>query len=127
MKTETTELATGANAPHVYAAIAAITGALAMVGVGKGRTNASQGYAFRGIDDIYNALSRLLATHHLVILPRMLTRTQTERNTAKGGVLFSVVVEMEFDFVSAVDGSSHTARMCGEAMGSGDKASNKAV
>jgi hypothetical protein len=56
-----------------------------------------------------------------------LTRAQTERATAKGGVLFSVVVEVEFDFISAEDGSRHPVRTFGEGMDSADKATNKAM
>jgi hypothetical protein len=42
-------------------------------------------------------------------------------------VLFYVVAGMDFDLVSAVDGSSHTVHVIGEAMDSADKATNKAM
>lgn len=111
----------------VYAAIAAVQGALAKEGVAKDRNNAQQGYNFRGIDDVYNALAPVLSQNKLCILPRVLDREVTERTTAKGGTLFYVVLEMEFDFVSAEDGSKHTVKVVGEAMDSGDKATNKAM
>ena len=38
-----------------------------------------------------------------------------------------MTVEAEFDFVSAEDGSRHTVKTFGEAMDSGDKATNKAM
>ena len=38
-----------------------------------------------------------------------------------------MTVEAEFDFVSSADGSAHTVRTFGEAMDSGDKATNKAM
>jgi hypothetical protein len=41
--------------------------------------------------------------------------------------LFSVVVDVEFDFVSATDGSAHTVKTYGEAMDTADKATNKAM
>ena len=44
-----------------------------------------------------------------------------------GGNLFYVTVEAEFDLVAAEDGSKHTIRTFGEAMDSGDKATNKAM
>ena len=44
-----------------------------------------------------------------------------------GGALFYTTVDAEFDFVSAVDGSKHTAATIGEAMDSGDKSTNKAM
>jgi hypothetical protein len=112
---------------NVYARIAAVSAELAKEGISKSRSNAQQGYKFRGIDEVLNALAPLLSKHQLVIIPRILSRECTERQTQKGGVLFSVVVAAEFDFISAVDGSKHTARTYGEAMDSGDKATNKAM
>lgn len=111
----------------VYAAINAVQAELARDGITKDRRNAQQGYQFRGIDDVYNAISPLLAKHGLCILPRILTRECQERATAKGGVLFYVTVEAEFDFVCAEDGSKHIVRTFGEAMDSADKATNKAM
>ena len=112
----------------VYQAINAIQSDLAKTGISKDRVNSQgSGYKFRGIDDVYNAISPLLAKHGLCILPRMLTRECTDRMSAKGGNLFYVVVEAEFDFVSAEDGSKHTVKTFGEAMDSGDKATNKAM
>lgn len=111
----------------VYQAITAVQMALSKEGISKSRNNAQQGYKFRGIDDVYNALSPMLAANQLCILPRCLSRTVVERTTQKGGVLFYVCIEAEFDFVSAEDGSKHTVKTFGEAMDSGDKASNKAM
>lgn len=111
----------------VYQQIAAVSAELAASGISKGRTNQQQGYAFRGIDDVFNALGPLLAKHGLVILPRILSRTVTERQAKNGGLLFGVVVEAEFDLVAAEDGSRHTVRTYGEAMDSADKATNKAM
>src|SRR5690242_15733874 len=89
----------------VYACIAAVSADLAKSGIAKDRNNQQQGYKFRGIDDVYNALASVLAKHGLVILPRILSRAVVERQTAKGGVLFNVTVEAEFDFIAAKDGS----------------------
>lgn len=112
----------------VYQAINKVQADLASVGISKDRTNTQgSGYKFRGIDDVYNTLSRLLATHGLCILPRMISRTCDERTSKSGGALFYVTVEAEFDLVSASDGSKHTVRTFGEAMDSGDKATNKAM
>lgn len=112
---------------EVYKAIAAIQGELAKTGISKDRKNEQQGYRFRGIDEVYNALSPLLAKHGLCILPRMLAREVVERRNSKGNALFYVTLEAEFDFVAASDGSKHTVRTFGEAMDSGDKATNKAM
>lgn len=111
----------------VYKAITAVQADLAKEGISKSRKNAQQGYSFRGIDDVYNALAPVLAMHGLCILPRILTRQVVERESQRGGVLFYVTVEAEFDFVCSEDGSKHTVRTFGEAMDSGDKATNKAM
>lgn len=112
----------------VYAKIAAVQGDLSKVGIAKNRRNQQgSGYNFRGIDDVYAALSPLLAHHGLVIVPRVTSREVVERATRNGGALFYVTVHAEFDFVSADDGSIHTAATFGEAMDSADKATNKAM
>lgn len=112
----------------VYKAINKVQAALAKTGIGKDRTNTQgSGYKFRGIDDVYNAIAPLLAEHGLCILPRMVARQCEERLAKSGSALFYVTVEAEFDFVCAEDGSKHTVRTFGEAMDSGDKATNKAM
>ena len=111
----------------VYQAIGKVSADMAATGIAKGRKNEQQGYKFRGIDEVFNALAPSLVRNGLVILPRMVGRTVTERTTQKGGVLFYVVVDAEFDFVATEDGSKHTIRTFGEAMDSGDKATNKAM
>jgi hypothetical protein len=112
----------------VYKAINAIQGALSKIGITKdGRNNQGAGYNFRGIDQVYNTLSPLLAEYGLCILPRVVKSEQTERNSAKGSVLIYSYVTMEFDLVSSEDGSKHTICTVGEAFDSGDKSMNKAM
>lgn len=112
----------------VYQAIAAVQAELAKTGIAKSRKNKQgEGYMFRGIDDVYAALAPLLAAHKLCVIPRVMQRDIAERQSRSGGALFYVTVHAEFDFVSAEDGSKHTAATFGEAMDSGDKATNKAM
>ena len=113
--------------PAVYATINAVQAALAASGISKDRRNEQQGYKFRGIDDVYNAVSGLLARNGLCIMPRCTERLCVERTNAKGTALFYVTVRAEFDFIAASDGSRHTVVTYGEAMDSGDKATNKAM
>lgn len=115
------------SAPHVLQAISAVMTDLAREGIGKDRKNEAQGYKFRGIDDVYNALAPILARNHLVITPRCLTRSKEMIPTKSGGSMFYVNVDMEFTLASAIDGSTTLAQMFGEAMDSGDKATNKAM
>lgn len=116
-----------APAPRVYAAIAAVMAELGKEGIGKDRRNDQQGYKFRGIDDVYNALAPVLAQHDLIVIPRVLSREQVERKNSKGNALFYVTCQVEFTLICSVDGSSIQAVTYGEAMDSGDKATNKAM
>jgi CBS domain-containing protein len=113
--------------PQVYAAIGRVVSAMAKQGIAKGRRNQQQGYQFRGIDDVLNALSPALSSAGLVMLPRVMSRSVVERASKSGGSLFSVVLDVEFDLVATADGSRHTVRVSGEAMDSADKATNKAM
>lgn len=120
-------MADGSVLPAVYTAIAAVMEEIGREGIAKGRRNKEQGYQFRGIDDVYNALAPILSRNKLVIVPRMLSREKSERTTQRGGVLFYVVMQAEFDIICATDGSKITAATWGEAMDSADKATNKAM
>lgn len=110
----------------VYKAIGAITEELSKVGIAKDQRNQQQNYSFRGIDAVYNVLSGLLAQHQLCILPRVVEHHVAERQSKKGDALFCTTVKVEFDLVSAEDGSKHTVATIGEAMDNADKSSNKA-
>lgn len=111
----------------VYKAISLASQMLAKDGVGKNAKNQAQGFAYRGIDAVMNALASVLVDAKLIVLPRYRDRVVTERINAKGTALFYVTLTAEFDFVSVEDGSSHTVVAYGEAMDMGDKATNKAM
>ena len=114
--------------PRVHQQINKVQKALAAEGISKAARNTQQNYSFRGIDDVYNAMSALLAEHDLVIVPHYDERTCVERETRNGGALFYVTVRGTFQIVDAVDGSFDTAGpFYGEAMDSADKATNKAM
>jgi hypothetical protein len=111
----------------VYQAINKVQAELAKQGIGKDRKNQAQGYKFRSIDDVYNVLSSILAENNLCVLPRIISRDLRLAETKSGGSMHYVTVEAEFDFVSSEDGTKHTVKSYGEAMDSGDKATNKAM
>ena len=111
----------------VYKAIGAVSAAMSHSGISKDRKNTQQGYNFRGIDDVLNALSTALVDAGLVILPRCVERIVLEREAKSGGALFNVTCHVEFDLVATEDGSKHTVSTYGEAMDSADKATNKAM
>ena len=111
----------------VYQAIAEVMAKLSKEGIAKDSKNVQQGYNFRGIDAVYNALAPFLAESKLCILPNVQSRDVVERQTKSGGTLFYVTVKVDFAFVSAEDGPEHHVITFGEAMDSGDKATNKAM
>lgn len=120
----------GLTAPvieNVYQKINRVMGLLVKQGIGKDRENKQQSYMFRGIDDIYDAVAPALSEVGLLILPEVLKRTTTERPSKTGGLLTFVVLKVRYTFISADDGSQTQAVVLGEAMDSGDKATNKAM
>lgn len=94
--------------------------------IGKNKTNSMQGYKFRGIDDMYNALQPLFKKHNVFIASNVLDSKREERQTAKGGVLIYTIAKCQFKFFT-VDGSFIESVLEGEAMDSGDKSTNKAM
>lgn len=92
----------------------------------KDKKNPQQGYNFRGIDDMYNFINPLFKKHGIFILSEVLAEKREERATKSGGVLIYAILDVKFSFV-AEDGSCVFSTTKGEAMDSGDKASNKAM
>jgi len=115
------------SVPRVYSAIAAVIGELSTNGIAKRHINARDRYDYRSVDDLYERLSPLLATHRLCILPRILKRTAKKRLDEHGGAVSSVTVRAAFDIVSAEDGSCHVIESFGEALDASDKATAKAM
>ena len=94
--------------------------------IGKTQRNKTQGFMYRGIDDVINALQPLLAKNKVFIVPEILEQTREERITSKGGNLIYSICKIKYKFY-AEDGSSVEAITIGEGMDSGDKATNKAM
>lgn len=94
--------------------------------IGKDATNKQQGFKYRGIDQVYNALNPLLAKHRIFTMPKVLNSEREERKSNSGGALLYSRVTMEYSFFTT-DGSSVTCSVIGEGMDSGDKATNKAM
>jgi hypothetical protein len=92
----------------------------------KTRTNAKQGYRFRGIDDFFLALQDPLSKHGVFFCTNVLEHKREERASQSGGVLTYTILNVEFT-AYAPDGSSIKVTTIGEAMDSGDKSANKAM
>lgn len=94
--------------------------------IGKGKKNQAQGYSFRGIDDLYNELHGLFAKHGLFCSSEIVNAIREERESKAKTVMIYSIIDIKFTFY-ALDGSNVSSVMRGEAMDSGDKASNKAA
>lgn len=94
--------------------------------IGKEKRNAQQGFSYRGIDDVQNALQNILPSVGVFYVPEVLESHREERQTGRGGNLIYTVLKVRYTFYAA-DGSSVTAVVQSEGMDSGDKSSNKAM
>ena len=96
-------------------------------GVGKSEKNSHQGFNFRGIDTVTNAVSPALRKHGVIVVPSVLESHYTTvevgaKRTLQGHA--RLVVSYTF---YAPDGSNVSATVASEAMDSGDKATAKAM
>lgn len=80
--------------------------------IGKQKRNAQQGFLYRGIDDVMNALNPALINHRLFIVPEVLEHRREERQTVKGGNLIYSVCRVKYTFY-AEDGSHVEAVVVG--------------
>lgn len=105
----------------------AILGVMADVGaIGKDKKNQQQGFKYRGIDDVMNALQPAMVKHGIFVAPTILEQHREERQTSRGGNLIYSICTIKYTFY-AKDGSSVETTVIGEGMDSGDKATNKAM
>lgn len=112
------------NSPQIFALMGE---AMRKIGaVGKDSRNQQQGFAYRGIDAVMNALSPVMSELGLFIVPEVLEQTREERQNAKGTTLLYSILKIKYTMY-APDGSSVSCVVMGEGMDTGDKASNKAM
>ena len=93
--------------------------------VGKGDRNAQQGFNFRGIDAVLNAVSGPLIKHGVMVYPVLQSLDKGTATTAKGSVMNTVVVVVDYVFTDGKDQIRVAAP--GEAFDSGDKCVAKAM
>ena len=113
-----------ADKKNIYETINAVMNEIGAIG--KDSKNAQQGFMFRGIDAVMNALAPALQKHKLFIVPEVLDQRREERQTKSGNNLIYSVCTIKYTFY-AEDGSHIEATVIGEGMDSGDKATNKAM
>lgn len=94
--------------------------------IAKDRKNTQQGYKFRGIDDLMNALSPLVTKHGIFPATQSVSDVLHESVTSKGGGAGTHIIRRYTFRFYAEDGSFVDTMADGEAIDYGDKASNKA-
>ena len=94
--------------------------------IGKDKRNTQQGFNFRGIDQVMNALQNILPEVGVFYLPEVLESTREVRDTQKGGKNTYTVLKVKYTFYAA-DGSHVSATVQSEGMDTADKSSNKAM
>lgn len=94
--------------------------------IGKDSRNQQQGFMYRGIDAVYNALNPVMSKYGLFICPEVQDMRREERTNAKGTVLIYTALTIKYT-VYAPDGSNISLTVVGEGMDTGDKSVNKAM
>jgi hypothetical protein len=94
--------------------------------VAKTGKNASQGFNFRGIDAVVNALSNGMRNSRVIVYPTVLNYQYEQIAVGQNKALVGHVrLEVRYTFTDGID--SISAVVSGEAMDSGDKATAKAM
>ena len=109
---------------NIYEAINAVMSDVGVIG--KNTKNTTQGFMFRGIDAVMNALQPALIKNHVFVVPEILEQKREERTSKEGKLLIYSICQVRYTFY-AEDGSSISAVVIGEGMDTGDKATNKAM
>ena len=95
--------------------------------VKKNDRNSSQGFNFRGIDAVVNAVSPALQKHGVIVVPSVEDYEYHSVEIGKNRtVMGHVKVKVTYTFIGA-GGDAIKATVVGEAMDSGDKATAKAM
>lgn len=112
------------NIPSVYQALGQVMRAVSPIA--KLGRNSAQGFNFRGIDQVYDALHGPLADAGVLVVPEIMSIERSEVATRNGGTMNHVVVTVKYHFVGPA-GDEVIAVVAGEAADSGDKAISKAM
>lgn len=111
---------------NIYESIAAIQADIDFIGKNR-QTETGQKFKYRGVDQVLNTLHPLFAKYKVFAVPEVLEVLNREwKTTQKGGIVVYQTVKVKYTFY-AEDGSNVFAVVIGEAMDSGDKASNKCM
>jgi hypothetical protein len=92
----------------------------------KSNRNQQQGYAFRGIDDVFNALQPVLVAHGVWYTPEAIENDHEWRQTKSGGWQHSTILKIRYRFYGPA-GDSIVMESIGESADSADKSTQQAM
>jgi hypothetical protein len=109
-------------------AIESIQGVMDKVsGVAKREKNAQQGFSFRGIDAVVNAIAPALREVGGVVVPTILEKTYDRGVTKSGTPTVECFLTVAFDWYGTDGTAPIRGVVCSEAMDTSDKATAKAM
>ena len=94
--------------------------------VGKDGYNEQQGFSFRGVDGVVNAVGPALREHGVLVTPRVLDKSYRDFETSRGALMHECIVEVEYTFTGP-EGDTLVGSSLGESADSGDKGTAKAM
>ena len=110
----------------VVAALSAVMADVQAIRKGQKNTAPNANYMFRGIDAVMNAVGPALRTHGVVIVPECVESHYRDVQTSTGKPSREATVTVTYRAYGPA-GDSIVMQSAGEAMDSGDKATNKAM
>lgn len=96
-------------------------------GLAKGDRNNQQGFNFRGVDAVMNAVGPALRNHGVAVVPSGVTGVQMSTYTTKSGTVMRDVALVVSYTITGPDGDTMIGAAAGEASDAGDKATPKAM
>lgn len=109
--------------PTIHEALSHVMGEVQ--GVGKGGENKQQGYKFRGVDAVVNAVGPALRNHGVIVVPDLVHADYRPYSTKSGTQMMGCTVHVRYTFHGPA-GDTIECSVMGESSDSGDKATPKA-
>lgn len=108
----------------IYAALVKVADGLRQVGIAKSKQTTGGGnFKYRGIDQVYSAVSPLLASNNVIIRPAKIIREED----VQAGKMRLVRLAVTYEAICAEDGSTMEFMGIGEGCDTSDKAAGKAL
>ncbi len=119
------EVVTAEPIPRLVNALASVMSDVSAVR--KEDRNQAQGFNFRGIDAVVNAVGPALRRHGVVVMPTVLSKEYGSFSTKGGTTMHTATLEVEYRFYGPAGDGYMACSVIGEAADAGDKATPKAM